>query len=121
VNSLAEWTFLKSADDAMALEGLRSPTTAYGKWLYDKGHLFPSHKKPGVEYVNIYGNQDRVKEDNPIALVVYEPTPAEHHYEDLGDALHGLRRITPEDWQIIDLLSGDVLAEPKGWRKGRKI
>ena len=121
MKSLAEWTFMKTNRMAAVGGGLPIPSTQYGKWLQDRGHLYPSHKQPGTEYVNIYGNPDKVDPQNRFGLVVYEPSLAEHHYPKVGDAFHALRRTLPDDWQIIDMISGDVLAEPRGWRKERVL
>lgn len=118
MSDLDFWSFVKTAR-APIVGGVQGPTTAYGKWLADRGHLYPAHKKPGLEYVNIYGNPDNVDPDRPFGLIVYEPALAEHHYPELADAIYGLNRIQPEDWQIVHLISGDVLAEPRDWRKTR--
>ena len=120
MKSLAEWTFVKKAEDPI-LGSVHPPTTAYGKWLSEHGYRYPTHQKPGHKYLNIYGNPDRVDPDKPFGLIVYEPAQAEHHYPKFADALYALQRIEPEDWQVIDLISGDVLAEPKDWHKSRLL
>ncbi len=84
----------------------------YGQWLASQGFEHPSHEHPGIAYTNVYGQGDRADPMYPYALVRYIPEKRETRYSDPVRAHSDAPKGPGEHWQVLNLITGEIIAEP---------
>ena len=88
-----------------------NPTSSpYSMYLKKKGFVYPLHKKIGTVYTNVHGKEAQVSPTHRIALVTYTPLKSEKYFQTTEQAMLGLPKTG--DWQVLNLISGEILVEP---------
>lgn len=91
----------------------------YSTYLKRKGYQWPLCETSRT-YINTTGQTRRIPKNKPFALVTYEPELKEHFFASPGEALQKCKEKQPSKYQIINMLSGKILADPNREIKPKK-